>query len=269
MRATARSVLPAVGVLFVIVGLLPIVDAAAQTPQTFTTDLGLADCRLRLWIVNSATDDLLDCEAALGVVPPFLENVNLVYVPASVPAGMMRWVEVRFDTPASYDGFDSGDLEVELQFVLGDSLIQLTESHPIKLRHHLVGGDCVTTVQYETGHPRVFPYASAVPDDESSPGVQGNAPRHAFMGQSFPNPAVRSDLRIPFGLPQKTIVSLRVYDLSGRLVRTLHDQEFPAGYHILTWDGCDNDGGRVSSGVYFYELALPKQTMRRSLILLR
>jgi len=48
-----------------------------------------------------------------------------------------------------------------------------------------------------------------------------------------------------------TRVSLRVYDVQGRMVRTLVDRNEPAGPHTVVWDGTDDSGRRVSSGTYF------------------
>ena len=46
-------------------------------------------------------------------------------------------------------------------------------------------------------------------------------------------------------------VEAKLYDVSGRLVRTLAERNFPAGEHHLTWDGRDDDGRLLARGVYF------------------
>ena len=57
-------------------------------------------------------------------------------------------------------------------------------------------------------------------------------------------------------------VSLRVYDVSGRLVRTLVDGEKGAGYHTAVWDGRDDAGTEVASGVYFCRMEAEAFTPR-------
>jgi len=68
------------------------------------------------------------------------------------------------------------------------------------------------------------------------------------LGQNYPNP-FNSSTMIPFSIDRNVKVSLRVFDLNGRLVETLHDGPLPAGNHEFSWQG---DG--VSTGIYFYVL---------------
>jgi glucose/arabinose dehydrogenase/PKD repeat protein len=71
---------------------------------------------------------------------------------------------------------------------------------------------------------------------------------------AIPNPFnPRTTLR--FETPVQGFVRLRVFDVAGRLVRNLLAQDLPAGYHAVEWDGHDDRGGFVASGVYLYELA--------------
>ena len=65
----------------------------------------------------------------------------------------------------------------------------------------------------------------------------------------MPNP-FRHLLTVEFDLPVGGATLLRVYDVAGRLVRTLHRGPLPAGTTALVWDGRDHDGNRVTSGVY-------------------
>jgi hypothetical protein len=71
------------------------------------------------------------------------------------------------------------------------------------------------------------------------------------LGQSFPSP-FRGSTRIGFGLPEASSVSLRVFDVTGRLVRVLRDGPMDPGRHTVGWDGRDSHGRAVAAGVYFY-----------------
>ncbi len=65
-------------------------------------------------------------------------------------------------------------------------------------------------------------------------------------------------------------VSLRIYDVAGRLVRTLVDERRVAGHKIETvWDGLDDARQRVSTGVYFYRLETPGFVDQRKVLLLK
>ena len=52
----------------------------------------------------------------------------------------------------------------------------------------------------------------------------------------------------------KTAVQLKIYDLNGRVVRTLVDQHQQSGYHLIRWDGADNSGGQLVLGMYLAQL---------------
>lgn len=71
--------------------------------------------------------------------------------------------------------------------------------------------------------------------------------------QNYPNP-FNSETRISYSLASRTPVQLRVFNVLGREVRTLVDQVEYAGSRAVAWDGRDNEGRLVSSGVYLYEL---------------
>ena len=68
-----------------------------------------------------------------------------------------------------------------------------------------------------------------------------------------PNP-VRGETRLSFSLSAAGPVTLKVYDLAGRLVKTLLEDEMPAGPGILVWDGRDAAGRETAAGVYFARL---------------
>jgi flagellar hook assembly protein FlgD len=64
-------------------------------------------------------------------------------------------------------------------------------------------------------------------------------------------------------------VDLRVFDLNGRLVRSLVGKELDAGKHVVEWQGADERGERVKPGVYFYRLVTPGFSEMRKMMLLQ
>jgi flagellar hook assembly protein FlgD len=95
------------------------------------------------------------------------------------------------------------------------------------------------------------------------------------VGPSFklyrnrPNPA-NASTRIGFAMDRSGKATIRVFDAQGRLVRTLADGPRSAGVHEVTWDGRDDLGKEMASGVYFYELSVDGQLVRsRKMHLLR
>ncbi|MGD0339304.1 MAG: FlgD immunoglobulin-like domain containing protein [Bacteroidota bacterium] len=93
-------------------------------------------------------------------------------------------------------------------------------------------------------------------------------PKEFHLYDNFPNP-FNPSTKIAFELPVASRVKLIIYDALGREVRTLTDDEYPAGYNELTWDGRNEIGTAVSSGVYFYRISTPKWNSVKKMVLLR
>jgi hypothetical protein len=88
------------------------------------------------------------------------------------------------------------------------------------------------------------------------------------LGLSRPNPATAGS-EIAFSLAKESRVSLRVFDVSGREVRTIVDGDLAAGSHTARWDGKNADGVAVGSGVYVYRLETPGEQAERKLTVMR
>ena len=68
-----------------------------------------------------------------------------------------------------------------------------------------------------------------------------------------PNP-FRKATTLSFGLPERSEVTIRIYDIRGRLVRTLNLGQLVPGRYRIVWHGCDDFGRNLSAGLYLYEL---------------
>ncbi len=93
-------------------------------------------------------------------------------------------------------------------------------------------------------------------------------PKEFHLYDNFPNP-FNPTTKIAFELPIATRVKLVIYDALGREVRTLTDTEYPAGYIELSWDGRNESGTTVSSGIYFYRISTSKWHSVKKMVLLR
>lgn len=78
-------------------------------------------------------------------------------------------------------------------------------------------------------------------------------PQEFELKQNYPNP-FNPSTRISFTLPARSFVTLKVYDVTGRLVTTILSKELSAGTNFAEWNGTSDTGERVSSGVYLYKL---------------
>lgn len=80
-----------------------------------------------------------------------------------------------------------------------------------------------------------------------------NQPQNFLLEQNYPNP-FNSQTVISYQLSTCSKVSLKIYDVSGNEIRTLVDENKPANYHTAIWNGSNNSGQLVTSGVYFCHL---------------
>lgn len=94
------------------------------------------------------------------------------------------------------------------------------------------------------------------------------AEKRLFPLQSTPNP-LTDGTSIGYQLPQKSSVRLIIYNLLGRKVRTLLNEEQSVGPHTVIWNGRDNAGRNLSSGTYFLRLEAGQHTATKKLCVLR
>lgn len=88
------------------------------------------------------------------------------------------------------------------------------------------------------------------------------------LGQNYPNP-FNPSTEIRFTIPKFEHVSLVVYDVLGRRVKTLIDEQMHAGEHRATWNGTNDANVAVASGVYFYKLKAGDATKTLKMLLVR
>lgn len=105
-------------------------------------------------------------------------------------------------------------------------------------------------------------------EDLTDPGgsSEGPLPTQVTLRGNYPNP-FNPSTTIAFDLPREMSVRLSIFDIRGRLVRTLLDEGRPAGTSEVLWDGTSASGGPVASGMYLYRLETPDgaQTGRMTL----
>ncbi len=105
---------------------------------------------------------------------------------------------------------------------------------------------------------------ASVNDVSESPEIPGEF----ALSQNYPNP-FNPTTEIYFELPEASPVRVDVYDILGRLVRTLIERNMTAGRYSVGWDGLDDCGTPVGAGVYFYRLNAGKHTQVKKMAMLR
>ena len=137
-------------------------------------------------------------------------------------------IEQERDTVCTLQNLQRGKTyfwKVFAQFVTGDSLWSSN------VNGFYVSPDAIDAVEEKTKTPEGF-----------------------VLEQNYPNP-FNPSTEIKYTVPSTGFVTLKIYDIQGRLIRVLYDGNQTAGSYSLRWDGKDESGQNVSSGIYVYKLS--------------
>jgi hypothetical protein len=96
-------------------------------------------------------------------------------------------------------------------------------------------------------------------------------PKSHLIAQNYPNPFNPSTI-ISFTIPEglsNSLVKLVIYDINGRVIKTLVNEQMSAGNYLARWDGTDDSGLHVASGVYIYNLRAGDKQFSGKMILLK
>ncbi len=96
----------------------------------------------------------------------------------------------------------------------------------------------------------------------------GISPSEFSLLQNYPNP-FNPETKISYQLPKSGYISLTIYDLFGRPIKTLVSENQQSGYHSVTWNGKDELGNTVSSGIYLYSLKAGNILESKKMILIK
>ena len=138
----------------------------------------------------------------------------------------------------------SGEVETTRSYV--DRSVDLGETYHYELVIHTMGGDGFRSPVATVTVARLV----------------------TSLGQNYPNP-FNPRTTISFTLPKAEAVTLAVFDIEGRLVSTLVDEAASAGENAAQWDGRDELGRSVASGIYFYRLQSGTEVRTRKMVLLK
>jgi flagellar hook assembly protein FlgD len=89
-----------------------------------------------------------------------------------------------------------------------------------------------------------------------------------FLRGPLPNPSYGL-VQLVFGLPRRGKVKINVYDAAGRKIKTLVEQNYEAGIHLIRWKGTSQQGKRVAPGVYFMTINLDGKLYRKEVVLIK
>ena len=213
--------------------------------------------------------------AEIAVITNAGDNTVSIYNPMGTPIG------IALSGLSTRRSGDSALLEWRTHLEKG-----MTGFHILRSRDLLLGYERITAVPVMTnGIPSTYSYR----DETVRPGrtyyyklealdefgrieefgpVEFICEARFMLRQNVPNP-FNPVTEISFTIPESGHVRLRVYNVAGQLVRTLVDGRLTADRYDVKWDGTNNGGRKVASGVYFYRIEAGKYNRTRKMVLLR
>ena len=106
------------------------------------------------------------------------------------------------------------------------------------------------------------------PETSTTVKDENEIPVEFALHQNYPNP-FNPTTTIEYSLPKRSQVTLKIFNILGQRVRTLIDESKSIGEYSMQWDGMNDEGISMSSGIYFYHLQAGKFSQTRKMLLLR
>ncbi len=185
-----------------------------------------------------------------------LGAVRIVYEGDCAPSSLLDQMEIEYYT--------SGDSTVVLLYSFDGEYIGANHGHLMDL----MPGGCATirSVVAADYWGRAVQCIYDTPTDVGD--ETENLPDQFALEQNYPNP-FNPATTIEFALPVAADTRITIYNIQGQIVRTLADTHLPAGYHAVVWNGLDNYGNTVASGVYLYRIDADGFVASRKMLLLK
>ncbi len=146
-------------------------------------------------------------------------------------------------------------------------------SDSVSVTKYTWNGSAYDTLKYKVVNPKRWGFR-IIESTTFTTGVEAKdmtiiMPDEYRLEQNYPNP-FNPSTTISFYLPIKDVVSVQIYDIVGKEVRTLvNHQEYPSGTSQITWDGRTNAGTPAASGTYFYSLIYGNFKQTKKMMLLK
>jgi hypothetical protein len=145
----------------------------------------------------------------------------------------------------------------------GGSAWQLAYQYPVGNRINVLYWDDLLVGTGTGLYGQSFMYPTAI-----VPGDVPTVAQQIELYQNYPNP-FNPATTIEYYMPKAGAVSLKVFDITGREVRTLLHQWQASGLHQVRWDGRDERGAQVASGIYIYQLKTAQAVRSRKMVYMR
>jgi len=199
------------------------------------------------------------------------DDVDVIVIPINDPPVLISWLPEELEFTVVIDSIvtfsvEAEDIDSNLNYAwyvneeLQTEITDIFEYQFIELGDVLIKS-LISDEEYEIETIWTIMVESGV-------GVIEILPVVTRLYQNHPNP-FNPTTTISFDLVNAGKVTLNIYNIKGELVRTLASGNYPAGKHNLIWNGRDDNGKTISSGVYFYHLKMKEYNSFRKAVMLK
>ena len=202
-------------------------------------------------------------------------------------ANFLDTLYFAWNQPASREGDEltykrelTGDLPEYIRFIVTSDEETNTNMYKVPYHHiedymHTAGVELITgtwTIVANDGkydvHAENGPFTLTIDGSKLEISDSDIIPETFALYANYPNP-FNPTTTISYDLPEQAQVTLGIYDILGKKIKTLVKQSQDAGNKIAVWDGTDNLGRQVSAGVYLYQIQAGDFTQTRKMLLLK
>ena len=234
-------------------------------PDQISAKLALPHVATLYWILNEKQNGLsyldgLKNKAELNMLKPYLLKTQITYALQNNDVDSALTISDQFLT--DYPQHEMAAVVLYGKGIIYKHLLKnITQANAIfnqvisQYPEHRIA----TSARYELGQTL---------KNQPKEGSEVTVEITEFTVQNYPNP-FNPETIIQYSLPKAGRVVLTIYDILGREVRTLIDEEKPTGSHTILWDGKDQSGRISASGLYIYQIRFRDQVLTRKMLLMR
>jgi len=187
----------------------------------------------------------------------YLSNYCLIEVNALQPA--ILWLESQIENPVT--DVDSLFAAIDIGY-----LYMLVDSSKAAVQGKLPWLKPTSVQAFESDRNNAI--MSLINGQSNSQSSTQSVEPATLLMSNYPNP-FNPSTTISFNLPSVMNCKLEIYNLKGQRVTSLLNETRGAGKHTITWDGLDEAGRPVSSGIYFYRLTTPQRTISAKMLMIK
>jgi len=171
-----------------------------------------------------------------------------------------EWGATNLDTNPL---FDNSDLAFQYQLspnspAIGAGTLNLPNYYTLPLTD-IMGNPRITNGEIDMG---AYQRGSSADIDETI------TPSHTALLGNYPNP-FNPETTISFFMSSSGNVKINIFNIKGQKIRTITDQYIDVGSHKVVWNGTDDTGRNVSSGIYFYQMQTDKNISTKKMVLMK